>query len=87
MKVCVEGRITIRQGADTATIARDRNNKEVVFKSLAPFICISKVNDAEVDLKILILWCQCIIYYNIVKIMQKHQLVYGNIVMMNQMKI
>ena len=55
MKVCVEGRITIRQGADAATKARDRNNKEVVFKSLAPFICISKVNDAEVDLKILIL--------------------------------
>ena len=55
MKVCVEGRITIRQGTDAATKARDRNNKEVVFKSLAPFICISKVNDAEVDLKILIL--------------------------------
>ena len=49
--ILVAGRITVvGQGADTAEITADRNNKEVVFKNCAPFIkCICKINNAEVD--------------------------------------
>ena len=46
--ILVEGRITVvGQGADDAAIAADRSNKEVVFKSCAPFIkCMSKIDNA-----------------------------------------
>ena len=82
----VEERITvIGQGANNVAVAPHKNNMDVVFKTCAPFIdYIRKIDIAEVDnandfdiamlMKILI-------------IMQKHQLLYGKVVEMNQVMI
>ena len=71
--ILIERKITaVGQGANAAEIAADGNDKKVVFKNCAPFI---KCNNAEVDNT----------EKNTVKIMQKHQLVYGSIVETNQM--
>ena len=49
--ILAKGRITVvGQGADAASIAVDRNDKEVVFKNCALFTsCISKINNAVRD--------------------------------------
>ena len=37
-------------GADYAAIAADRNNKQAIFKSCAPFIdCITEINNTQVE--------------------------------------
>ena len=88
--ILVEGIITVvGQGTDAEAIVEGRNNKEVVFKNCTPFTnCISKINNAEVDnsenLEIVVPM------YNLLEYSDnyaKHQLVYGNIVEMNQMVI
>ena len=82
----VEGRITvIGQGANNVAVAAHRNNKEVVFKSCAPFIdYITKINIVEVDnandFDIAMLM-------NTLIIKQKHQLLYGKVVETNQIMI
>ena len=50
----VKGIITVvGKEADTAPIAADRNDKELVFRKCAPFIdCISKINNNAEDLDI-----------------------------------
>ena len=84
----VRGKVTIvGQGVNGTAIAADRNDKEVVFKNCAPFTsCISKINNAEADnaedLDIVMPMFNSLEYR---KIMQKHQLIYDNIVEMNQM--
>ena len=49
--ILVKGTITIiRQGADTAAIALDKDNKKVIFKNCAPFTDeIRKINNTYVD--------------------------------------
>ena len=84
----VRGKVTVVwQGVNGTAIAADRNDEEVVFKNCAPFTsCISKINNAEVDnaedLDIVMPMFNLLEYR---KIIQKHQLIYGNIVEMNQM--
>ena len=86
--ILVRGKVTaVGQGVNGTAIAADRNDKEVVFKNCAPFTsCISKINNAEADnaedLDIVMPMFNSLEYR---KIMQKHQLIYDNIVEMNQM--
>ena len=86
--ILVRGKVTVAgQGVNGTAIAADRNDKEAVFKNCALFTsCISKINNAEVDnaedLDIVIPMLNLLEYR---KIIQKHQLIYGNIVEMNQM--
>ena len=46
----MKGTITVVvKGANTAEIAADRNNKQLIFKNCAPFNdCISEINSAQV---------------------------------------
>ena len=49
--ISVKGTIThVEQGADSAAIQVDRNNKQVTFKNSAPFNdCISKINNIQIE--------------------------------------
>lgn len=73
------------QGAYAAAIAADRIKKELVFKNYAPFLeSTSKINEKDNTEDVDIV-CKCIIHQDTVKMMQKHQLVYGDFVEINQM--
>ena len=40
----------VEQGADTAAIAANKSNKQVIFKNCAPFTdCVSEMNNTQVD--------------------------------------
>ena len=40
----------VEQGADTAAIAANKNNKQIIFKNCAPFTdCVSEMNNTQVD--------------------------------------
>ena len=69
--------------------AADRNNMQVISENCAPFIdCISWVKNPQRDnAKDLHIVIPMYILYNTVIITQKHQVVYSNIVKMNQMII
>ena len=44
------GTITVTGAANDAAVRRaDEINKGVIFKNCAPFKCISKINDTEID--------------------------------------
>ena len=48
--ILVKRTITITRAGDAAASSQaDGRNKGVIFKNCAPFICISKINDAEID--------------------------------------
>ena len=49
--ILVSGTITVvGAGADAATIASDKNNKQAIFKKCAPFNdCITEINNTQVD--------------------------------------
>ena len=83
--LAVGRRTAAGQGAYAAAIAEDRIKKELVFKNYAPFLkSTSKINDKDNTEDVDIV-CKCIIYQDTVKMMQKHQLVYGDFVEINQM--
>ena len=49
--VLVKGTISVGQGTDTAAIAADRNNKQVIFKNCALFTdCVNEINSTEVNI-------------------------------------
>ena len=84
----VSGTITTDEaGADINAKRLDERNKEVIFKTCAPFTdCISEINITQIDnAKDLDVACRCIIKLNIEIIVQKHQEVCGNITEMSQM--
>ena len=53
IKVSISGKITITGGSENATDIdkqTDEREKEVIFKSLVPFIdCTSKINNTQID--------------------------------------
>ena len=63
--------------------------KNLVFKNNAPFInCISKINGIKIDnAEDLDVVMPMYIYLNIVKIIEKQQVVYGIIIEMNQIVV
>ena len=63
--------------------------KKLVFKNNAPFInCISKINGIKIDnAEDLDVVMPIYIYLNIIKIIEKQQVVYGIIIEMNQIVI
>ena len=63
--------------------------KKLVFKNNAPFInCISKINGIKIDnAEDLDVVMPIYIYLNIIKIIEKQQVVYGIIIEMNQIVV
>ena len=51
ISLCVSGTITITAaGADDAAKPVDKRNKDVIFKSCAPFTdCINRINNTQID--------------------------------------
>ena len=51
ISLCVSGTVTITAaGADDAAKPVDKRNKDVIFKSCAPFTdCINRINNTQID--------------------------------------
>ena len=65
------------------------NEEKLVFKNNAPFInCISKINGVKIDnVEDLDVVMPCTIYLNVVKIIEKQQVVCGIIIEMSQIVV